>query len=164
MQAAKGADILDSNLRQKGLRTVAVFEALKGAIVLAAGLGLLSLLHRDVEVEAEHLVRFLHMNPDGHISASILRVAAGVTEAKVLAAAGATITYSIVRFVEAYGLWHCYVWAEWFALLSGGLYLPWEIYKVAERPTWIHWLVFSINIVIVLYVLYVRVRSSRDLR
>ena len=71
---------------------------------------------------------------------------------------------SIVRFVEAYGLWHYRIWAEWFALLSGCLYLPWEIYKVAQKPTWIHWVVLAFNVVIVLYMLYVRLRYPRDLR
>lgn len=132
--------------------------------MLAAGLGLLTLLHRDVEDVAEHVVRFLHINPEGHVSASIMRAAAGVTDAKVWAAAGATVMYSIVRFVEAYGLWHYRIWAEWFALLSGCLYLPWEIYKVAQKPTWIHWVVLAFNVVIVLYMLYVRLRYPRDLR
>ena len=32
--------------------------------------------------------------------------------------AGGAATYSIIRFVEAYGLWRDEDWAEWFALIS----------------------------------------------
>ena len=38
---------------QRGLRTVALLEALKGGIVLVAGFGLLSFLGRDAELLAE---------------------------------------------------------------------------------------------------------------
>ena len=39
----------------RGLRAVATFEALKGVIVLLLGLGILGLLHKDVEAAAESL-------------------------------------------------------------------------------------------------------------
>jgi hypothetical protein len=42
---------------------VAAFEAAKGLLVLAAGFGLLSLLHKDVQVLAERFVDRLHLNP-----------------------------------------------------------------------------------------------------
>ncbi len=73
----------------------------------------------------------------------------------------ACLTYSTVRFVEAWGLWHRRVWAEWFALLSGALYLPLEILKVAERADWERVAVLAINVAIVLYMLYIRVREAR---
>jgi uncharacterized membrane protein (DUF2068 family) len=63
--------------------------------------------------------------------------------------------------VEAYGLWNARVWAEWFALLSGCLYLPWEIYEVAIHPSWIKYGLFATNLAVVLYMLYVRVEASR---
>jgi uncharacterized membrane protein (DUF2068 family) len=67
-----------------------------------------------------------------------------------------------VRFVEAWGLWNLRIWAEWFALLSGTLYLPWEILKVAEHATWERIGVLLINIGIVLYMLFIRVRDTRS--
>src|SRR5439155_23991744 len=46
-----------------GLRAVALFEALKGMIVLAAGFGLARAIGGDVGEFAEHLVHRLHLNP-----------------------------------------------------------------------------------------------------
>ena len=45
----------------RGIRFVAVFEAAKGLIVIAAGFGLLGLLHRDVQAIAEELLRHFHL-------------------------------------------------------------------------------------------------------
>ena len=44
------------SLGHQALRPIAVFEALKGAVVLIAGFGLLSFLGRDGDVFAAHLV------------------------------------------------------------------------------------------------------------
>lgn len=46
-----------------GVRLVATFEAAKGALVLLAGFGFLSLVHSDAQRIAEELVGHLHLNP-----------------------------------------------------------------------------------------------------
>ena len=66
-----------------------------------------------------------------------------------------------VRFVEAYGLWHRRVWAEWFALLSGSLYLPWELYEFAEKPTPIRAGILVMNLAIIIYMLFIRLEAYR---
>ncbi len=144
-----------------GLRTVAVFEAVKGLLVVLVEVGLLSLLHKDVSAVAERFVRHLHMNPEHRFSHVILEAANRMTDAKLWALAGGAAAYSTVRFVEAYGLWNRRVWAEWFALLSGCLYLPWEIYEIADRPTPIRFGVLAGNLVIVLYMLKIRLDAYR---
>lgn len=144
-----------------GLRTVALFEALKGVLALLLGYGLFSLAHKDVGEFAEHLIRHLHLNPGRHISQAILHAADRVTEGKVIALAFGALAYATVRFIEAYGLWHTREWAEWFALLSGCLYLPWEIYELLRRATPIRWGLLLINIGIVLYMAYVRIEATR---
>ena len=72
-------------------------------------------------------MHFLHVNPDRHHSAQVfLNLADNITDRKLWAMAGGAAAYSIVRFVEAYGLWRARAWAEWFALISGALYVPFE--------------------------------------
>jgi uncharacterized membrane protein (DUF2068 family) len=56
--------------------------------------------------------------------------------------------------VEAYGLWNARAWAEWIALISGAIYLPFEIYKVIHRQNLFHISVLLINVAIVLYMVY----------
>ncbi len=66
------------------------------------------------------------------------------------------VIYAVVRFVEAYGLWHLRGWAEWFAIISGAVYLPLEIYEIFKKPTIFRFSVFILNLAIVLYLIYVR--------
>jgi uncharacterized membrane protein (DUF2068 family) len=138
-----------------GLRGIALFEAFKGLLAVMVCIWLLSLLHKDIQNVAEHLLRFLHrifrLNPDGHLARSIIRGARRVTPGNLHLWVGGTLVYSTIRFVEAAGLWLEKAWAEWFALISGGLYIPIEIYELAHHATPIKWAVLATNVLIVAY-------------
>ncbi len=116
-----------------GLRTVSIFEAAKGLIVLLAGLGLLSLVHRDAQRVAEEIVRVLHLNPAHHYPNIFIDIARNLTDGRLWALSAGALAYSTVRFVEAYGLWHERPWAEWFAVLSAGIFLPDGMYWHSRR-------------------------------
>jgi len=155
-------EAVDERASIRGLRAVATFEALKGVIVLLLGLGILGLLHKDVEAAAESLLTHLHINPDRRLSHALINAATRMTDAGLWMIFSASIIYAGVRFTEAWGLWNRRVWAEWFALLSGTLYLPWEIFKVVERPNWLHLSLFLLNIMILVYILYTRIAAYRS--
>jgi uncharacterized membrane protein (DUF2068 family) len=159
MRTRPAPEAVDERTSAAGLRAVAVFEAAKGTIVLLLGLGLLALLHKDVESFAEGLLAHLHINPDRRLSHAVLHAASRVTDGQLWGIAAAAVAYTSVRYAEAWGLWHRRVWAEWFALLSGALYLPWEIVKLIERPNLLHGSVFAGNLAIVVYMLCIRARA-----
>jgi uncharacterized membrane protein (DUF2068 family) len=139
-----------------GVRAIAFFEALKGTLVLVAGFGLLALVHRDLEDLAERLVRHTHLNPASHYPRVFIEAAANTSDSRLRTLAVLAFVYSTVRFVEAYGLWHMRAWAEWFAILSGCVYLPVELYELIERPTLVRAGILIFNALVVAYLLYVR--------
>ena len=145
----------------RGVRLVAVFEALKGALVLSAGLGLLSLLHRDLQAVAERLVRHSHLNPARHYPRIFIQAASHTNDSRLRSLAALAFLYAAVRFVEAYGLWRMRVWAEWFAIIAGSVYLPVEVYEIFRRATWTRGIVLLTNLLIVGYLVNVRLLSRR---
>ena len=150
-----------------GIRAIAVFEAAKGLLVLAVGLGLLGLVHRDVEALAEKLVQFSHLNPAGKYPHIFLDAAAGVTDARLWMLAGGAGAYAGVRLVEAYGLWQGRSWAEWLALVGGALYVPVELYHLWHRFTWLKVVVLAANLIVVAYMAYAlrhRAEQARELK
>jgi uncharacterized membrane protein (DUF2068 family) len=158
----QGSHVVGRSESRLGLRAVAAFEATKGVVVIAAACGLLTLLHKDVADEVARLVDRLHFHPEGAVSQVLVRLASNVTDARLWAIAAAAVVYSVVRFVEAYGLWYRRIWAEWFALLSGAMYLPWELYEVIDRFSSTHMMLFTCNLAIVLYMLHVRLQAPRS--
>ena len=151
---------IDERSSPAGLRAVATFEAFKGIGVLLLSFTLLA-VHSHVEDFTESLLYHLHMDPDRRVAHAILNAASRIEDARLLTIIAAAVTYSSVRFIEAWGLWNRRVWAEWFALLSGTMYLPWEILKIAERANWERIGVLVVNVVIVLYMLWIRIREQR---
>jgi uncharacterized membrane protein (DUF2068 family) len=145
-----------------GLRAVATLELTKGLLILLLGFGAVSLVHKDAWDLAETVLRFLHVNPDHHYAQVFLNLADNLTDAKLWAMAAGAAAYSTIRFVEAYGLWRERTWAEWFALISGALYVPFEAYELVRRHTLIHAAVLLINLAIVLYMLYLRLSAQAE--
>jgi uncharacterized membrane protein (DUF2068 family) len=137
------------------LRAVATLEMTKGMIVLLAACGVLLLMRRENPWDiADGLLRLLHISPDHHFAQVFLDWADSLTIAKIWTVAAAAVSYSVLRFLEAYGLWYARAWAEWIALVSGALYLPFEIYKVVHRQSVFHVSVLLINLAIVFYMAY----------
>lgn len=149
---------IDERTSPAGLRAVASLEALKGIAVLLLGITLF-VVHKHAEDFAASLLFHLHLDPDRRLAHILMDAATRVTDARLLTIAAAALTYCTVRFVEAWGLWNRRIWAEWFALLSGAMYLPWEILKLVERVDWERLGVLAINLVIIAYMLYIRVRD-----
>lgn len=155
---------MDEHKHKYGLRTVATVEAVKGVLVVLLAFGLLMLIHRDLDEVADKLTDFLRVDPDGRLSNLLYRLADKATNEGLWIVALGALVYSTVRFIEAYGLWHERDWAEWFALLSGCLYLPYEIYSLFEHPDLVRWAILAINVLIVLYMLKLRMESLADSR
>jgi len=71
-----------SNPPQIGLKAAAVFEALKGLLVILAGLGLLAFVHCDAQPFAERLALYLHLNPARHYPRIFIEAAGRLTDAR----------------------------------------------------------------------------------
>lgn len=153
---------LDEHSSRAGLRAVASLEAFKGALVIVLGIFLV-IYHSRADDVTEDLLDHLHIDTDARFGHMIMNAATRLSDARMWTIAGIALSYSTVRFIEAWGLWNRRVWAEWFALLSGALYLPFEIAKVAERATWERVGVLVINVIIVLYMAYIRFRERKGL-
>jgi len=134
-----------------GLRTIAMFEAAKGILVLLAGCGLLTFIHKDLHDAAVHLVRVLHVNPAKHYPSIFIDAANKVTDLQLWMIALSALLYATVRLVEAYGLWKQMQWAEWFGLLSGAMYIPLEILEAAREFTWPRVTILVVNLIVVGY-------------
>lgn len=142
----------------RGLRTVAIIEAVKGVVVLAVGFVFIEVLRHDVDLQeaALNLLYKLHIDPDRRLAHTFLRLAERMGSVDVVNVAAIVLLYSGLRFLESYGLWRQRIWAEWLAIISGAIYLPFELHALIRHPTPIHWAILLINIAIVLYIAYVR--------
>jgi len=133
----------------RAIRTVALFEAAKGVLVLVSGFGLLTLIHRGAGHIAAAILHRFHLNPANRYPRIFLDAAESLTDTRLWLLALLAFGYAAMRLVEAYGLWREKPWAEWFAVASGGLYIPIELYELTRGVTWPKVLALTVNLGIV---------------
>lgn len=150
--------------RPGGLRFVALFEGAKGGLVLLTGFGILAFIHRDLHNAAEEIVRHFHLNPAHHYPRIFLDAVDRVGDAQLWLLALSAFLYAVVRFIEAYGLWHRRLWAAWFGVLSGGVYIPVELLEVARRHSLTRMTLLAINLAIVAFLVRSLTVSGRPPR
>jgi uncharacterized membrane protein (DUF2068 family) len=135
--------------RRQALHAIAIFEAVKGFAALAAALGLLGLLHRDIHQLAMALLWRFHLDPDQRLPALLLHYADLLSAINLHTLAPVAVAYITLRFCEAWGLWKEKRWAEWLGTLSGALYIPLELGHLLHRTTLINGAVLLANILMV---------------
>jgi uncharacterized membrane protein (DUF2068 family) len=147
-------------LQRRVLRAVALFEFAKGIFVVSMGTCAILLLHKDVWVLAEIILGLLHIDTDRRFAQLFLDFADSLTDARLWSAAEVAFLYAALRFTESYGLWKERTWAEWVALISGCLLLPFEIRELLRGVTVLRSVFFLGNVAVVFYILHV-IRSNR---
>jgi uncharacterized membrane protein (DUF2068 family) len=61
--------------------------------------------------------------------------------------------YAVIELVEAIGLWLGQRWGEYFAVAATSAFLPYEIYDLTVKLTWLRIGAFAINLLLVIYLI-----------
>jgi uncharacterized membrane protein (DUF2068 family) len=64
------------------------------------------------------------------------------------------LAYGALELVEGIGLWLMRRWGEYVAMVGTSVFLPLEIYELAERVTWLRVAAFAFNVFAVVYLLW----------
>lgn len=159
-QGFEGAEIADAAaaavtthpvVERKALRAIALFEAAKGLGALAISLGLLTLVHSDLQGVVVNLIGTVGMDPTAHYPAMLLHFVDVFAEADKVPLVLVVATYVAVRLSEAWGLWFQRPWGEWLGALSGALYVPLEVRHLLVKQNWASFLILSFNVAVVAY-------------
>ncbi|MBS0657311.1 MAG: DUF2127 domain-containing protein [Verrucomicrobia bacterium] len=145
-----------------GLRAIALMEGIKGVLAVAIGCGILALQGRDFEGLALSWLLKLGVDPAARWSAAALEAGAELNESRIGLVGGLVLAYSATRLIESYGLWRGRRWAEWFSALSGGIYIPLEIYEIARGVSLFKVGTLLVNVAVVAY-LVARLRRPKSL-
>ena len=144
----------------KGLFVIALFKLLKGGLLLAVAIGALKLLHKDVELAAEHLIQYLHFDLENHYVHNLLGRLDLVDDHILKRVSVITFGYAALMLTEGVGLLMAKRWAEWLTVAATASFLPWEIYELAQHVNAARIAVLVVNLVILAYLVWVIRRES----
>ena len=133
---------------RRAIQTVAAFEAFKGILVLLVTSGAL-MFHQDIHKLALELFSHLHLNPAAKYPSAILDFFNHAQGGELKFVVTGAVTYSAMRFAEAYGLFIEAAWAEILAAVSGAIYIPFELIEVNKGADYFNVAALVINIAVV---------------
>jgi len=86
---------------------IALLEAVKGLLALAAALGIISLRHTDLHAATDAFLIRHGINPERHYTHLFIESVAKATNHHVGEIAALAFAYALIRLAEGYGLWSC---------------------------------------------------------
>jgi len=146
-----------------GLRVVALIEASKGLVVLLAGFGLFVIVDEGAARFAEDVVRHMHLNPAKGVPRIFIELMSDTSNRRLQWLALGGLAYASLRLLEAFGLWRGRAWAEWLAVASGAIYIPFELAELAAGVTPFKLCTLAVNLGVVAYMAWI-LRCDRRLQ
>src|SRR5262249_51623117 len=113
--------------RPRGLMLIAAFKILKGLGLLAVGIAVQILAHRQVQ-EVQSWADLLRVDPHNHYLHRLLERIPDVDPHKLRALSVGTFIYSALFFTEGIGLFLRKRWAEILTIVATAGLIPLEVY------------------------------------
>ncbi len=144
-----------------GLEAIALFKLVKGVLLLAAAIGLLRLMGRDIPHLVVRWVTVLGMDPDAHYVRLLLSKLAAVDPHKLKAVSAGSFFYAGLLLSEGIGLWFEWRWAEYLTVIGTSCFVPLELYRLSRGVHPLTLVVLGLNLVIVAYLVFILRQSRR---
>jgi uncharacterized membrane protein (DUF2068 family) len=139
----------------KSLKTIACLKVLRGLIAIMIGVSLVFVYRNS---EAFSWTDYPVLNGVASNDPFLQMVFAWLgsfNEAQILSIALLACLMGALRWIEAGGIWLNQSWAQWLAVFSGFIYIPFEVNELIYRFNWLMVVVLVVNTLIVSYLLSV---------
>ena len=143
---------------------IAAFKLSQALLFVAVGVGAFRLLHKDIGDLLTHLAEHLRFNPESRFVNFILDKSSLVNDRILRRIGEVGFIYAGLDLIEGTGLYLEKVWAEYLTLAITGSFLPWEIFEVLRRVTWIRSGLLAVNAMVFLYLLKIVIERGRERR
>ena len=152
-----------SSFHDSGLLAIGIFKLAKSLFFFCIGIGALHLLHKDLGDEVMRLATALRFDPESRVVSLVMDKVDLIDAARLREIGFATFAYSALALTEGVGLLLEKVWAEYLTLILTISFLPWELYELARRPTWMRLALLLINLAVLAYLVWLlRRKRARE--
>jgi uncharacterized membrane protein (DUF2068 family) len=131
-------------------------------LFIAVAVGALRLLHKDLGDVLQQLANHLRFNPESRFVNFVLDRAAIVNDRLLRRFSIALFAYATLGITEGIGLYLEKAWGEYLTLGITASFLPWEIFEVMHKHTWIRLSLLVVNVFVFLYLLKVLVERGKS--
>jgi len=137
----------------KLLILIAAYKGLQALLFVGVGIGAFRLLHKDLDDLLSQVALALRFNPESHFINFLLDKAALVNDPMLRRIGAVAFSYAALSLAEGIGLYMEKAWGELLTLGITASFLPWEIFEIFRRLTWVRVGLLIINKMVFLYLL-----------
>ena len=110
-----------------------------------------------LSVLADHL----HFDPESRLVNFVLEKASLVNDPDLRRIGLVAFSYAAISLAEGIGLYLEKAWGEFLTLAITASFLPWEVFEIIRRLTWIRVGLLTINFLIFLYLVQLVIDRAR---
>lgn len=144
----------------KWLMMIALYKLAQAIAIAAIGFGALHLLHKDIGELMQQVASGLRFNPESRLVNFILDKAAFIDDPLLRRIGLVAFGFATISLIESVGLYLEKAWGELLTLFITASFLPWEVFEVFKRITWIRVSLLIVNVLVFLYLLKVVVERK----
>jgi uncharacterized membrane protein (DUF2068 family) len=143
---------------------IAAERAIRGTLLIAAGIYLLGHTGSDLGRLADRLARGVELDTRRPFVRHLIDRLGQLSNHQLTFFGVAAIAYGVLEVIEGYGLWRRYRWAEWLTVIVTSLLIPVELYELVHRPSALKAAGLAVNVLIVIYLMRIVTRRGRARR
>ncbi|HUX44279.1 MAG TPA: DUF2127 domain-containing protein [Terracidiphilus sp.] len=135
------------------LLLIAAYKLVQATVIALIGVGALRLLHKDIGDVLVSVASALRFNPESRLVNFVLDKASIVNDPLLRRIGVVAFFYAGLSLAEGVGLFLEKAWGEYLTLFITASFLPWEVFEVFKRLTWIRVALLVVNTLVFLYLL-----------
>ncbi|MGW0039029.1 DUF2127 domain-containing protein [Gordonia sp. NPDC003376] len=145
------------------MRVLAVERLLRGLFLLIAGILVIEIRHSQQTIAQKFdaelpllkpIADQLGWNIDDSRMVQLIERAFTLSSTTIVLVGCALIVYAASQFVECYGLWFARRWGEYFAVVVTSIFIPFEVYELTERITFVRLALLVVNVAAVVWLIW----------
>lgn len=137
----------------KWLVLIATYKFILALLFIAIGVGALRLVHKDIDDVISRIGEVLRQSAESRF-VNFLYDKAFLINGPMLRRIGAlAFSYAGLSLAEGIGLYLEKAWGEFLTLAITASFLPWEVFEIVHRLTWVRVGLLVINALVFLYLL-----------
>lgn len=143
------------------LPLIALERAVRGLLLIALGVALLTHPHANWAKDISDAARHLGLDPNGNGIHKVLDKIRHISPREEVFFGIVALAYGALEGVEAYGLFRRRRWGEWLTVVATSLLLIPEVWELTKNATLLKVGGLVVNLLIVAYLLW-RLRRGRE--
>lgn len=154
---------LERQKHNRWLVLIAAYKFLTAAMFVAVGFGALRLMHKDIDDVISHLGDLLRFNPESRFVNFLYDRASLINDPLLKRIGALAFSYAGLSLAEGIGLYLEKAWGEYLTLAITASFLPWEIFEVFHRLTFVRVGLLVVNLFVFIYLLRIVVSRRKPM-